>query len=204
MARTIPTTEPSILVAGDTWNWTKTLANYPPAEGWTLGYSVRGIDTLLDADVVVTPSGTGYSIVVAKAKTTPLRAGAYRWVSYVDKAGEHYTVEDGVFTVLPNMAAMVGSAGQTHAERTLALIEAKIEGRITADAESYSINGRALSRIPVKELLRLRAVYQAKVNRYRNPGQLGPVVLVQHGNPDGTIGTSSPVILPPWFRALNS
>lgn len=208
MAPPVPQTEPQILVAGDTWTWNKTLANYPPSEGWTLGYAIRGQSVLANAKVAVTVNGAGYSVKVLPADTAGLLAGAYQWQSFVDgsgtHAGEHYTVEQGVFTVLPSMSAVVDNSAVTHAERTLALIEAKIEGRITADHESYSINGRSIMKIPTKELLRMRAIYQSKVFRLRNQGQLGPTVLAMMNNPDGTIGTSEPVVLPPWYRALNS
>jgi hypothetical protein len=206
MAPPVPQTEPQILVAGDTWTWNKTLASYPPVESWVLGYAIRGQSVLANTDVVVVTNGAGFTVSVAKAKTAPLVAGAYQWQSFVDKvsSGEHYTVEQGVFTVLPSMSAIVDSSAVSHAERTLALIEAKIEGRITTDHESYSINGRSIMKIPTKELLRMRAIYQAKVYRLRNQGQLGPTVLAMMNNPDGTIGTSEPVVLPPWYRALNS
>jgi hypothetical protein len=206
MAPPVPQTEPQILVAGDTWAWNKTLASYPPAEGWTLGYAIRGQSVLANIKVVVTVVGPSYSVKVLPVDTTPLIAGAYQWQSFVDgsgaHAGEHYTVEQNVFTVVPSMTAIADNSAVTHAERTLLLIEAKIEGRITADHESYSINGRSIMKIPTKELIRMRAIYQAKVYRLKNQGSLGPVILAQMNNPDGTIGTSEPVVLPPWYRAL--
>jgi hypothetical protein len=204
MARTVPTSEPTVLVAGDSWSWTKTLSTYPPSESWALNYSIRGISTLADTDVVVTPVASSYSVAVDKTKTAVLVAGAYQWTSYVTRTTERYSVENGVITVLPDLSQMTGSAGQTHIERMLILIEAKIEGRLTADHESYSINGRSIMKIPYKELLRLRSVYQAKLFRIENPGQLGPTVLAQMNNPDGTIGSSAPVVLPPWYRSLSS
>ena len=35
---TVPTGEPTELVAGDTWTWDRSLADYPAAGGWTLTY----------------------------------------------------------------------------------------------------------------------------------------------------------------------
>ena len=51
----------------------------------------------------------------------------------------------------------------THAATMLALIEAKLEGRITADMESYTIAGRQISKIPTAELLTLRSKYKIEV-----------------------------------------
>lgn len=208
MAPPVPQTEPQILVAGDTWAWTKTLASYPPAESWLLGYAIRGQSVLANADVVVTSGAGNYSVAVAKTKTLPLVAGAYQWQSFVDKVstGEHYTVDQGVFTIVPSMSAVTDNSAVTHAERMLLLIEARLEGRLVAggDNESYSVAARSVAKIPVEKLLRMRAIYQAKVFRLKNQGQLGPVIVAQMNNPDGTIGTSEPVVLPPWYRALTS
>lgn len=205
MARTVPTTEPSILVAGDSWSWTKSLSEFPPSEGWALGYSIRGASTLLDTDVVVSTVGSLFSIVVDKVKTAALVAGAYQWQSYVTKAAERYTVETGIISVLPSLSGFTGSQGQNHIERTYALLEAAIEGRITKDYQNYSINGRAISKIDIKELVRLRSIYGAKLARLNNPGQLSTPVLAVMSVPDGSLSSAMPEVLPPWFKfAQNS
>lgn len=206
MAPSVLQTEPLVLTAGDTWAWNKTLADYPPSEGWVLGYAIRGASVLPNVSVVVTSLAAGYSITVAPSATTSLAPGAYQWQSFVDGAGafagQHFTVDSGVITVVRSMSAVVDNSAQTHAERTLAIIEAKIEGRLTADFESYSINGRSIMKIPLKELIVLRAIYQAKVYRLNNRGQLGPVIVAEMNNPDGVVGTAAPVVLPPWYRAF--
>ncbi|MFL5481148.1 MAG: hypothetical protein ACJ8AK_03080 [Gemmatimonadaceae bacterium] len=211
MPPVVPQSEPQVLVAGDTWSWTKTLSNYPPSEGWTLGYAIRGQSVLANADVTVSSSGSVYSVTVAKAKTALLASGAYQWQSFVDGsgayAGQHYTVEQGVFTIVLNLTAVADASAVSHVERVLAKLEAEIEARIVGNGsthESYAISGRSIAKTPLKDLVNLRAIYQAKVYRLRNQGSLGPSVLAVMMNPDGTIGTSEPVVLPPWYRALNS
>ena len=51
----------------------------------------------------------------------------------------------------------------THATRVLAAIEAVLERRATKDQESYTIDGRSLSRTPISELLLLRNLYRREV-----------------------------------------
>jgi len=211
LARVTPTTEPTILVAGDSWSWTKTLSTYPPSEGWTLGYSIRGVSTLLDTDVVTGVSGGGYTVSVDKVKTGALGEGAYKWQSYVTGsgayAGQRYTVDQGVFTVIAALSSLSGSQGQTHVERTLAKIESEIEARLAGTGsahENYSINGRSIGKIPIEKLLRLRSIYADKVRRLNNRGNLSTPVLAQMGQPDGTIGVSGePVVMPWWYGRLN-
>lgn len=202
-------TEPIVLVVGDTWTWSKSLANYPPSEGWVLGYAIRGASALANTKVSVVVDGGSYVVTILPADTAKLVPGSYRWQSFVDKAGtgEHYTVETGVFTVVPSLSQAQAGDATTHAERMLGALEREIEARLTGNGsahESYAINGRSIAKIPMEKLIRLRAIYQAKVYRLQNPGQLGPTILAEMNNPDGTIGTSEPVVLPPWYRALVS
>lgn len=42
-------------------------------------------------------------------------------------------------------------------------IESVLEGRASSDVESYSIAGRSITKIPISELLTLRAKYKAEV-----------------------------------------
>ncbi len=57
----------------------------------------------------------------------------------------------------------------THARRMLNAIEAALEGRASKDTESYTIEGRSLSRTPIPDLLRLRAIYRREVAAEENP-----------------------------------
>jgi hypothetical protein len=59
--------------------------------------------------------------------------------------------------------ASAGFDGSTHAQRTLAAIEAVLEKRATRDQEKYSINNRELSRTPISDLLLLRDRYKTQV-----------------------------------------
>lgn len=54
-------------------------------------------------------------------------------------------------------------AGESHAQRVLAAIEAVLERRATVDQQSYGIEGRSLARMPIGDLLRFRDRYRAEV-----------------------------------------
>jgi hypothetical protein len=189
----IPTTEPDRLFAGDTAKWNKTISDYPPTDGWTLTYAFRGPSNFPDQQA--TSSGSAYVIVIAAAITTALAVGTYYWSARVNKAGETYTVARGVLTV--DMVA--GGVVITHNEKMLAAINAVLEGRVTADINQYTIGTRMVTKIPFKELLHFKGVYEAKVWRDRNPGKIGVPVLVNFPPTDGTIGTPEPVALPPYY-----
>ena len=193
MTPPIPSSEPNSIFAGDTCKWSKTISDYPSSDGWTLTYSFRGPSQL--ADVQASTSGSGYLVTIAAALTEVLQSGTYTWAARVSKAGETYTVARGVFSLVEVEGALVVS----HNAKMLAAIEAALEGRVLVDMEQYTIGGRMVTKIPVKELTALRGMYAAKVWRDKNPGNIGVPVAFGFPSTDGTIGTPSPVSLPPWY-----
>lgn len=167
---TIPTTEPTRATAGDTWRWNRSVSGYSPADGWVLTYAFRGKSTL-DLTGAANVDNTGWELTADATKTAVMQPGVHRWKAFVTKAGERYTVDEGVTTVDANFALAAAGALQTHAERMLAAIEAKMEGRLTSDMEEYVIAGRQLKRIPFEQLPALRSRYAAEVRRQRNGGR---------------------------------
>ncbi|MCH2039912.1 MAG: hypothetical protein MK185_04720 [Saccharospirillaceae bacterium] len=53
----------------------------------------------------------------------------------------------------------------THNEKMLAAIQARLEKRVVADHESYSIDGKSLNRIPFEQLVKYEQVYAVRVAR---------------------------------------
>lgn len=78
-----------------------------------------------------------------------------------------------VINIEPNVGSSDAGAFVTFVEKTLAIIEAAITGRLTADIQSYQIAGRAVNKIPVEELMQLRGKYRSMQWRLQNPGKLG-------------------------------
>jgi hypothetical protein len=125
----IATTEPTSLRAGDTWAWSRQLADYP-ATAWTLTYYFRNATAYFD--IVATANGSDYAISVAKASTGKT-AGWYDWTAFVESATERHQVDAGRCQILPNVSAAAVSDGRTFARRMLDAIEAALESRATGD-----------------------------------------------------------------------
>ena len=156
----IPDSLPASLRAGDTWKWTRTLADYP-AGTWTLKYRFKNATT--GFEIVATASGTDHAITVAAATTAAYAAGTYTVIGWVESGAEKYTVDTGTAKVTPDYRSGSASTAlddRSHARKTIAAIESWIESRDLAVAE-YEIAGRRMKYIPIAELLRLR-------NRYKN------------------------------------
>lgn len=165
MTAAVPTSEPAELRAGDTWTWTKTLADYPASAPWTLKYRFK--NAAGGFEIVASASGDGYSVTVAASTTAGYVAGAYSWVAWVEGGNsEKYTVDSGTTTIDPDYRSGTATAAlddRSHARKVLASIEAVIEGRATKDQEEYAIAGRSLKRTPITTLLKMRQHYQAEV-----------------------------------------
>lgn len=162
MAADIPTTEPAALRAGDTWKWTKTLADYP-ASVWTLTYRFK--NAAGGFEFAASASGDDYSVTVSAATTAGFAAGTYHWQAQVVTGSEKYTVDTGVLVVDPNLFAGTATAAfdaRSHVRKMLAAIEAWLEAKDPAVAE-YEIAGRRMKYVPIAELVKLRNRYTAAV-----------------------------------------
>ena len=157
----IPANEPSSLRAGDTWKWTRTLADYP-AGTWTLKYRFKNATSYFE--IVAGTSGTDHSVSVAAATTAGYTAGSYTWMAWVEGgSSEKYTVDTGTLEIDPDYRASTAAYdGRSHARKMLDAIEAWLEARDPAVAE-YEIAGRRMKYIPIAELVKLRNRYGLEV-----------------------------------------
>jgi len=180
MAPTTPTGPPSTIYAGDSVRFRiADHPDYPQSEGWDLQYDLQGVSRLVDnTDITVAWQSSGddvnhWLISITAAKTAPLTPGRYRLIGKFAGSGAYAarreTLDelDTVLVVEPDPRVAVAGTFQTHAEKTLAVIEAALEGRLTSDLESYQIAGRAVNKIPIRELTRLRGRYAGLVRQER-------------------------------------
>lgn len=168
----IPTNEPDTLRAGDTWQWTRTLADYP-APTWALKYRFKH-PTAAGFEITATASGTDHAVSVAASVTTTYTAGDWTWIAWVEAGLEKFTVDTGAATIAPDYrsgAATVALDDRSHARKMLAAIESWLESRDPGVAE-YEIAGRRMKYIPTGDLLKLRSRYQAEVASELNAEKL--------------------------------
>ena len=171
MTATIPDREPAQLRCGDTWRWTRSLADYP-ATTWTLKYRYKTAST--GFEIVASADGTDHSVTHAASTTGGYTAGSYNWTAWVESGAEKYTIAEGVAQLLPDFRtadAATGVDARSHARKTLDALEAWIEGRSIGVAE-YEIAGRRMKTIPIPDLLVLRSKYQSEVRAEQAATQL--------------------------------
>lgn len=171
---------PASLTAGLTFERVSAPASYPVSDGWVLSAALRGPAAI---NVTATDDAGKHKFSVLAATTAAWAPGRYSYSVRATKGAEVFEVEAGKLNILANLSTQTaGFDGRTHAERTLAAIEAVIEQRASLDQEEYRINNRELRRTPIAELISLRDVYRAEVNneqiRARGGNQFGRAVRV--------------------------
>ena len=169
VAFTVPDTEPTNLVAGDTWKWTTALVDYPPSEGWALTYYVTGPVTI--PAFAATAGTSSYSVEVDATDTALLPQGTYRWTAKVSLSGEVHVARSGLFIVAPNPATMADGATLSHEERLIPVLEAAIERRVRVDLKGYSVTTQSAQREELAEYRRMLMDCRRTVNRMRRSGR---------------------------------
>lgn len=109
------------LVAGDSLNFLTAGGAYPASSGWVLKYRLAprtGANTAID--ITATAEGDDHRVAIAAVSTSSWAADNYTWVSWVEKAGEVYTVDNGQLVVKPNPRTLpAGYDGRSGARRAL-------------------------------------------------------------------------------------
>lgn len=111
--------------------------------------------------------------------TDDLEAGVYKWAIRVDTDDGIFQPLKGTTNVEPDMAAAAAGDLQDPDEKLLELVEAAIAGRIPAGMDSYQIRGRAVSKIPLSELLKLRRELRAAIRAKKTPGLISRPVRIR-------------------------
>ena len=154
---------PQRISAGITFDRPIVLTAYPASE-WTLSVALRGVGEI---NITAVAESDTHRLLVDAETTSNWMAGKYWYTARVyDGEANLFEVESGEIIIDPDLSmASAGFDGSTHAQRTLAAIEAVLEKRATRDQEKYSINNRELSRTPISDLLLLRDRYRTQVRQ---------------------------------------
>lgn len=161
MPATIPTSEPTELTAGDSWQWDRTYGDYPSSDGWSLTYALTGSGAAPVEIVASAASGVSFEVRVAAATTASYAAGRHDLIGYVSKGGERFQVYKGALVVLPDPA--VATIALSFNERMLAQLETKIAERLSADISSYTLEQQEVHREELRLLEGRRNAYAEAV-----------------------------------------
>lgn len=172
------TEPPDSFYAGTTVKLCCSYADYPASSGWSLKLYLAGPSI---ANFTGVASSAAFNFTLPATDTAALKPGTYVWQALASKSGETYVADEGRLEVLPNIVSARAGDLQTWEERTLAVVEAALENRLSADMEAYQIAGRAVTKIRSAELLELRARLRHEVWMQKHPGHIQPDIRVRFG-----------------------
>lgn len=156
MAYTIPTGEPTSIFAGDLIQWKKAEdSNLTIADSYVLTYAF--VQAGHKFAITCTDNGDKHHLAsITAVASAAIKAGTYKWQSYITKTTERYFVDSGSLIIYPNFATLDGGYDdRSHWRTVLDNVEAVIQGRATKDQSSYTISGRQLSKTPIADLIML-------------------------------------------------
>lgn len=149
---------PGSLAAGDAWSWRADgFAGVYPSPEYALAYHLAPQSGGAPIVAPAIADADGYLVSCLPAVTVEAAPGSWVWSLRVTRAsdGAAITVASGAIQIRDNPAR--GMDRRSPSRKLLDAVESVLSGRITKDVESYSIEGRALTRIPFLELRNLRA-----------------------------------------------
>ncbi len=175
----IATTEPTVLTAGDTASWQKTLSDYPADAGWVLSYTLINATTKIS--ITASSAGADHLVSVLAATTANWAAGDYDLLGVATKATERYAVATARVTIKPNLAALTTYDGRTSARKMLEAAEAAYQDYLTNNqghVAEYEIAGRRMkfrsSGEIWQQIEKLRAMVRTEDNAARIAAGLAP------------------------------
>lgn len=156
--------------AGDTWIWQRTFADFTPAAGWTLSYTLNcagGIFPFPAGSVTPSTDGQSWLVNVPAAQTATCAAlQNYTLYALLNNAGtgEVETLAVRKVSVLPAIAGATAPVDtRSHNEICVANIDLALEGVTRPDVIEYTIHGRTLKSYDRLNLEKLRALYAYRV-----------------------------------------
>jgi hypothetical protein len=114
-------------------------------------------------DVTSTADSTSFLFNVLPTVTTAYTPGIYDYAIYVTNGTDRHILEKGTLKIIRDVTSTDVYSNQTWARRTLAAVEAVLEGRAKKGEDNYEIAGRKVSKIPVPELMQLRSSLRQEV-----------------------------------------
>jgi hypothetical protein len=111
---------PQTIVAGDTVRWPDSFTDYPATDGWVLKHRLAPLGAGAPVDLTAAAEGSAFETTIAAVDSAGMSAGAWTLVSWVEKAGETFTVGQRQVEVRPNPRDMAaGFDGRSAARKAL-------------------------------------------------------------------------------------
>jgi hypothetical protein len=164
-------TVPRSIVAGDRQVWRhRDLRGTDPVTGSpvTLDPAIYSLTWTIAGETTVNVSAGNDGGEYVTIFDAPAVKGNYFYQAYVSRSGARLTLSSGPIEVVENLAVVATPFdGRSQLEKDLESIEAAIRVVVAGGVQSYSIQGRSLSKLSLGELIALRDKYKADLQSQR-------------------------------------
>jgi hypothetical protein len=170
--------------AGDTFTLSTTLPDYPAGDGWVLHYRLVPRETPGTAiDITCTADGDAHVAAASASTTASWQPGEYSWASWVDRAGESFSVATGSLTLTPDpRVSVAGADARSAAETALANARAALE-LWNPLRKRYRIGDREMEFNSPADIIRVIRHWEGEVRRERAAAQIAAGI----GTPRGRV-----------------
>lgn len=178
MAATVPTYEPTIIQAGDTLRFTKSLADYSSAD-YSLTYVlISSLPSVQKISIVATTSGTDFLVSATAATTAEWTPGNYTIVGYVSDSTIRYEIYRGQITITPNIQSEeLGYLDtRTYWEKIRDQLREVIQAGVIREVIRYSFNGVSTEVVTMNDAFKALAYVESKVKQEQNAGKMQKVL----------------------------
>jgi hypothetical protein len=170
--------EPTVVTAGTSIQWKKSLSNYQFSHGWVLTYFLAASGTppialpasTADVDgqthIILTPAATSRNWAAGQYEVQGFATNAAGDATVVPAvpAGTVVQIYHGFLKVLANLGTVDANYDpRSHVQRVVDMLHAVMEGRATDDVLDSSIEGVQIRRLPAEQLVILLNRYEAKL-----------------------------------------
>lgn len=158
----IPTSVPAFIVAGDSFTWSRSLADYP-AGVWVLKYRLINADGKID--ITAGASGADHLVSVDTTTSAAYTAGTYAFQEWVEKTGARVTTGSGSIVVKPNIAALTTLDARTDAAKIVDQLMAAYKSYTVSNGlvAEYEIAGRRMKYRSAAEILEQLNFWEARL-----------------------------------------
>jgi hypothetical protein len=152
------TREPVTIIAGDTISFTKSLADFPASQGWSLKYTLRGGANPIE--FTSTADGDDHVLSVDALTTAQWLPQDYTFSGFAEKGSERDSIYLATLTVIANTESSDATQQTTHAQRMIERLESVLEGKARSDILDSEVEGTVIRRMPFADVFKLLQKYR--------------------------------------------
>lgn len=156
---------PKSLNAGDTWNFSVNIPDYPSSL-WQFFIILRGPGEIDNISSTTADDTKSFNVSVPYATTELFVPGLYAYQAFVTNGTERFTVGTGDIKITPNILNLTTHETRSHNKIMLDALEEFMQKKALGkdfDMKEYNINGIQASKMTIAELKYERDKYKRLV-----------------------------------------